>query len=73
MIGERNITEIKPFENKLWLSNPTMYWPKLKYIAEAYEINWISAVGVKINEAEKVDCEKVGCRNATAHSAGTVP
>lgn len=33
--------DIKPFENKVWLSSPTMHGDELKYITEAYETNWM--------------------------------
>lgn len=59
------------FENKVWLSSPTMHGPELEYIKEAYETNWMSTVGVNINEVEKIACEKVGCKYAVALSSGT--
>ena len=31
-------TKIKPFENKIWLSSPTMHGDELRYITEAYEV-----------------------------------
>lgn len=65
------MNKITPFENKVWLSSPTMHGPELKYITEAYETNWMSTVGKNINEAEKLACEKVGCGYAVALSAGT--
>lgn len=63
--------EWKPFENKVWLSSPTMHGDELKYVTEAYETNWMSTVGANINELEKQVCEKVGCKYAVALSAGT--
>lgn len=71
MLAEREITEIQPFEKKIWLSSPTMHGPELEYITEAYETNWMSTVGENINEAERLACEKVGCGYAVALSAGT--
>ena len=62
---------IKPFEKKVWLSTPTMHGEELKYITEAYETNWMSTVGKNIDEAEKLACEKVGCKYAVGLSAGT--
>lgn len=29
------------FENKVWLSSPTMYPDSMRYVMEAYETNWI--------------------------------
>ena len=59
------------FENKVWLSSPTMYSDSMRYVMEAYETNWMSTVGANINEVEKQICEKVGCKYAVALSAGT--
>jgi dTDP-4-amino-4,6-dideoxygalactose transaminase len=63
--------EFKPFENKIWLSSPTMHGEEIKYITEAYETNWMSTVGKNINEAEKLAAEYIGCKYAVALSAGT--
>lgn len=62
---------IQPFEERIWLSSPTMHGPELEYVTEAYETNWMSTVGKNINEVERLACEKVGCRYAVALSAGT--
>lgn len=63
--------EIKPFESKVWLSTPTMHGEEIEYIKEAYETNWMSTVGANINEAERLICEKVGCKYAVALASGT--
>lgn len=63
--------EIKPFENKIWLSSPTMHGDEIKYVQEAYETNWMSTVGANLNEVERLACEKVGCQYAVALSCGT--
>lgn len=60
-----------PFKNKVWLSSPTMHGPELEYVKQAYETNWMSTVGENINEAERLACEKNGCKYAVALSAGT--
>lgn len=62
---------IKPFEEKIWLSSPTMHGDEIKYITQAYETNWMSTIGENINEVEKMICEKVGCKYAVALSTGT--
>ncbi len=59
------------FENKVWLSSPTMHGEEMEYIKEAYDTNWMSTVGKNINEVERLACEKVGCKYAVALSAGT--
>ena len=63
--------DIKPFENKIWLSSPTMHGEELEYVREAYETNWMSTVGENINEAERVVAEKIGRKFALSLSAGT--
>lgn len=59
------------FENKIWLSSPTMHGEELKYMTEAYETNWMSTIGANINEVEKMTAEKVGSKYAVALSCGT--
>ena len=61
----------KAFENKVWLSSPTMHGEEMEYVKEAYDTNWMSTVGKNINEVEKIACEKIGCKHAVALSAGT--
>lgn len=63
--------EFEKFENKVWLSSPTMHGPELEYMTEAYQTNWMSTVGTNINEVERIICEKIGCKYAVALSAGT--
>ena len=63
--------KIKPFEEKVWLSSPTMHGEELKYIKEAYETNWMSTVGMNINETERIVAEKLGCKYAVGLSSGT--
>lgn len=62
---------ITPFENKIWLSSPTMHGDELKYMQEAYETNWMSTVGKNINEVEAQIAEYIGVKYAVALSAGT--
>lgn len=56
---------------KIWLASPAMHGEELKYMQEAYNTNWMSTVGANINEAERLACEKVGCKYAVALSSGT--
>ena len=59
------------FEKRVWLSSPTMHGDELKYMKEAYTLNWMSTVGENINEVEKKVCEYTGSKYAVALSAGT--
>lgn len=63
--------DIKPFENKVWLSSPTMHGEELKWMTDAFEKNWMSTVGENINEVEKSVAAKIGCKFAVALSSGT--
>ena len=63
--------KIKPFENRILLSSPTMHGDELKYMKKAYETNWMSTVGENIDEIEKQIAEKTGCKYAVALSSGT--
>lgn len=63
--------EIKPFENKVWLSSPTMHGEEIEYVKEAYETNWMSTVGKNINEVERIVAERIGCKYAVGLSTGT--
>lgn len=67
----RSLEAIAPFEQKVWLSSPTMHGDELRYMTEAYETNWMSTVGANIDEVERLVCEKVGCAYAVALSCGT--
>lgn len=66
-----NNGRFEKFENKVWLSSPTMYPESMRYVMEAYETNWMSTVGKNINEVERLIAERVGVRYAVALSAGT--
>ncbi|MCM1273702.1 MAG: aminotransferase DegT, partial [Clostridium sp.] len=56
--------EFIPFENRIWLSSPTMHGQELSFVKEAYDTNWMSTMGTNINEIEKQICEYVGCKYA---------
>ncbi|SDB37189.1 DegT/DnrJ/EryC1/StrS aminotransferase family protein [Butyrivibrio sp. INlla16] len=62
---------IKRFENKVWLSSPTMHGDELKWINAAIEANWVSTIGENINESERLIQEKVGRKYAIGLSSGT--
>lgn len=62
---------IKPFENKVWLSSPTMHGDEQKWVDEAIRTNWVSTVGSNIDEVERMTAEKVGRKYAVALSSGT--
>lgn len=61
----------KAFEQRIWLSSPTMHGEELTYMQEAYRTNWMSTIGKNINEAERLACAYIGCRYAVALASGT--
>ena len=63
--------DIEPFEDKVYLSSPTMHGEELSYMKEAFDTNWMSTIGANINAIEAVVAEKVGCNYAVALSSGT--
>lgn len=62
---------IEPFKSKIWLSSPTMHGDEQKWVDEAIQTNWVSTVGVNINEVERMVAEKIGRKYAVALSSGT--
>lgn len=62
---------VKRFENKIWLSSPTMHGEEQMYVQEAFDTNWVSTVGANLEELEKSICEQVGCKYAVALGSGT--
>lgn len=62
---------MKPFENKIWLSSPTMHGDEQKWVNDAFEKNWITTAGENVNEVERLVAEYVGCKQAVALSCGT--
>ena len=66
-----NSGRLKPFDKKVYLASPTMHGEELKYMAEAYETNWMSTVGANINEVEKIAAEKAEMKYAVALSCCT--
>lgn len=63
--------KFKAFENKLWLSSPTMYGEERMYVKEAFDTNWVSTVGENLNQLEKGIAGYVGCKKSVALSSGT--
>lgn len=62
---------IVPFEERVWLSSPTMHGDELRHVTEAYETNWMSTVGANIDIIEREIPDLIGCEYAVALSSGT--
>lgn len=63
--------KFEKFNDKIWLSSPTMHPESMKYVMEAYETNWMSTVGANINEVERIAAETSGTKYAVGLSCGT--
>ncbi len=67
----KDLSGLRPFEKKIYLSSPTMHGEELGFVKEAFDTNWLSTVGMNINEAERIAAEYIGCGYAVALSCGT--
>ena len=47
---DKRFIGLKPFEEKVWLSSPTMHGDEQFWVDEAIRTNWVSTVGENINE-----------------------
>lgn len=66
-----SINKFQSFNNRIWLSSPTMHGEELVWMTDAYNKNWMSTIGENINEVERLMSAKIGCKNAVALSSGT--
>lgn len=63
--------EFKRFENRIYLSSPTMHGEEQMFVKEAFDTNWVSTVGANLTNFEKEVCDKLGVKNAVALASGT--
>lgn len=63
--------EFKRFENRVWLSSPTMHGEEMKFVHEAFEKNWVAPLGFNVDGIEKEISGYVGCKMAAALASGT--
>lgn len=67
-----DLEKIEKFENRIWLSSPTMHGEEEQYVKEAFDTNWVSTIGKNIDELEKGVCEFLGGGlHSVALSSGT--
>lgn len=62
---------IEPFQNRCWLSSPTMHGDEQRWVDDAIQTNWVSTVGRNIDVIEKELASYVGVKYAVGLSAGT--
>lgn len=53
--------EFESFNNKIWLSTPTLHGNELRFITDAIETNWVSTEGANLKGIEQLVKEKIGC------------
>ena len=71
MREEPRFRGLKKFQNKIWLSSPTMYGEELEYVKQACQTNSMSVIGENINMLEERVAGYAGVKNVVALSSGT--
>ncbi len=71
LVKDPRFIGLVPFEQRLWLSSPTMHGEEQHWVNEAIRTNWVSTVGENINEIERQIAELIGVPYAVALSSGT--
>lgn len=61
----------KRFENRVWLSTPTIHGEELEFVQEAFDKNWVAPLGFNVDGIEKEISEYIGCKSAAALVSGT--
>ena len=56
---------------RIYLSCPTMHGDEQRFVAEAFETNWVAPLGPNVNSFESEVAAYTGCGYAAALSAGT--
>lgn len=62
---------INRFDERVWLSSPTMHGKEQIYIKEAFDTNWVAPLGKNVNELEREVAEYIGAGYAAALTSGT--
>ena len=52
--NDKRFSDIKPFEDKIYLSSPTMHGSEMIYMKEAYDTNWMSSIGHNLDVLEEM-------------------
>lgn len=63
--------KFKRFENRVWLSTPTMHDEEQQFVKEAFDTNWVAPLGPNVDEFEKKVSEYLGVKGTSAVSSGT--
>lgn len=57
--------------DRIYLSSPTMHGDEQRFVAEAFDTNWVAPLGPNVNHFETEIAEYTGCGYAAALSSGT--
>ncbi len=58
-------------KKRIYLSSPTMHGDEQRFVAEAFETNWVAPLGPNVNNFETELAAYTGCGYAASLSAGT--
>ncbi|MDE7028447.1 MAG: aminotransferase class I/II-fold pyridoxal phosphate-dependent enzyme [Lachnospiraceae bacterium] len=58
-------------EKRIYLSSPTMHGEEQRFVAEAFDTNWVAPLGPNVNNFETELAQYTGCGHAAALSSGT--
>lgn len=58
-------------KKRIYLSSPTMHGDEQRFVAEAFDTNWVAPLGPNVNSFETEIAAYTGCGYAAALSAGT--
>ena len=56
---------------RIYLSSPTMHGDEQRFVAEAFDTNWVAPLGPNVNHFETEVAAYTGCGHAAALSSGT--
>ncbi len=58
-------------KTRIYLASPTMHGDEQRYVADAFETNWVAPLGPNVNHFETEIAAYTGCGYAAALSSGT--
>ena len=70
-LSDARFAGIERFQQKVWLSSPTMHGDEQRWVDEAILTNWVTTAGANIDTVEKQMAEYIGCKYAVGLSCGT--
>lgn len=71
ILKDNRFNGIKPFPKKIWLSSPTMHGDEQYWVDDSIRTNWVTTVGMNINEVERMCANRIGRGYSVALSSGT--